>query len=74
MLRSFLFLTQPMHFSGNRLQIYWGRKVASMRRRKTMSVEPLEWGEGEWQMKFHAKMNYKQIQKQTVNDLLEGEK
>lgn len=24
-------------------------------------------------MKFHAKMNYKQIQKQTVNDLLEGE-
>lgn len=25
-------------------------------------------------MKFHAKMNYKQIRKQTVNDSLEGEK
>jgi len=29
--------------------------------------------ENGWQMKFHAKMNYKQIQKQTVNDVLEGE-
>lgn len=38
-----------------------------------MRGKPLEWGGG-WQMKFHAKMNYKQIQKQTVNDLLEGEK